>query len=99
MTKSGNGKPVIPRKRNSKTGNADIDLGLDRNRHLVENAIARLKHFRASATRYDKLKRNYVGACRPSLAHSSGYLYESATALSKPAWRSKKSKSMILLIR
>ncbi|WP_040628526.1 transposase, partial [Simonsiella muelleri] len=28
-------------------------------RHLVENAFARLKHFRALATRYDKLKRNY----------------------------------------
>jgi len=26
---------------------------------LVENVFARLKHFRATATRYDKLKRNY----------------------------------------
>ena len=28
--------------------------------HLVENAFARLKHYRAIATRYDKLKRNYL---------------------------------------
>ncbi|MCU4376511.1 transposase, partial [Acinetobacter variabilis] len=28
-------------------------------RHLVENAFARLKHFRAIATRFDKLARNY----------------------------------------
>ncbi len=30
--------------------------------HLVENAFARLKHYRAIATRYDKLARNYA-AC------------------------------------
>ncbi len=48
--------PVIPRKKNSKTGNADIDWCLYKYRHLVENAFARLKHFRSIATRYDKLK-------------------------------------------
>lgn len=52
--------PIIPRKKNSKTGNADIDWGLYKCRHLVENIFARLKHFRAIATRYDKLKRNYA---------------------------------------
>lgn len=55
------GIPIIPRIRNSKTGNADIDWGLYKYRHLVENAFARLKHFRAIATRYDKLKRNFIG--------------------------------------
>ncbi|MCW8397290.1 IS5 family transposase [Legionella sp. PATHC038] len=50
--------PMIPRKTNSKTGNADIDWGLYKYRHLVENVFARLKHFRAVATRDDKLKRN-----------------------------------------
>lgn len=50
---------VIPRKRNSVKGNADLDWGLYRYRHLVENAFARLKQYRAVATRYDKLKRNY----------------------------------------
>ncbi len=51
-----NSSPVIPRKQNSKTGNDDIDWCLYKYRHLVENAFARLKHFRAIATRYDKLK-------------------------------------------
>ena len=31
------------------------DKGYDKLRHLVENAFARLKHYRAVATRYDKL--------------------------------------------
>ncbi len=52
--------PVIPRKRNSTIGNDDMDWGLYKYRHLVENIFARLKHFRAIATRYDKLKRNYA---------------------------------------
>ena len=52
-------KAVIPRKRNSVKGNADLDRGLYRNRHWVENAFARLKHYRAVASRFDKLKRNY----------------------------------------
>ena len=52
-------KAVIPRKRNSVKGNADLDRGLYRNRHLVENAFARLKHYQAVASRFDKLKRNY----------------------------------------
>ena len=44
---------------NSKTGNSSLDRGLYRYRHLVENAFARLKSYRAIAMRYDKLKRNY----------------------------------------
>jgi transposase len=52
-------KSVIPRKRNSVKGNADLDRGLYRYRHLVENTFARLKHYRAVASRFDKLKRNY----------------------------------------
>jgi len=55
-----NSIPVIPRKRNSRVGNADIDWCLYKYRHLVENAFARLKHYRAIATRYDKLQRNYA---------------------------------------
>lgn len=50
---------VIPRKRNSVKGNADLDTGLYRYRHLVENAFCRLKQYRAVASRFDKLKRNY----------------------------------------
>lgn len=50
---------VIPRRSHSKVGNDDMDWCLYKYRHLVENAFARLKHFRSVATRYDKLKRNY----------------------------------------
>lgn len=63
--------PIIPRKSNSKTGNDDIDWGLYKYRHLVENAFARLKHFRAIATRFDKLKRNYIAV----LALACSYLW------------------------
>lgn len=51
--------PLIPRRSNSTIGNDDMDWHLYKYRHLVENVFARLKHFRAIATRYDKLKRNY----------------------------------------
>ncbi len=54
--------PVIPRKKNSTVGNDDMDWCLYKYRHLVENVFARLKHFRAIATRYDKLKRNFEGS-------------------------------------
>lgn len=52
--------PLIPRRSNSKLGNHHMDWCLYKYRHLVENIFARLKHFRAIATRYDKLKRNYL---------------------------------------
>jgi transposase len=52
--------PMIPRKENSKTGNEDMDWCLYKYRHLVENFFGKLKHYRAIATRYDKLKRNYA---------------------------------------
>ncbi|WP_198243554.1 MULTISPECIES: IS5 family transposase [Bacteria] len=54
--------PVIPRKKNSTRGNDEMDWCLYKYRHLVENVFARLKHFRAIATRYDKLKRNFEGS-------------------------------------
>jgi transposase len=62
---------VIPRKSNSVIGNADMDGSLYRHRHLVENAFARLKHFRGLATRYDKLKRNY----QSGVAMACGFLW------------------------
>ncbi len=64
-------RPVIPRKRNSIKGNADLDRGLYRYRHLVENAFARLKHYRSVAFRYDKLKRNYESM----VAMACGFLW------------------------
>lgn len=64
-------KAVIPRKSNSVIGNGGMDWALYRYRHLVENAFARLKQFRAVATRYDKLKRNYES----SVAMACGFLW------------------------
>ncbi|WFQ79415.1 IS5 family transposase [Xenorhabdus sp. SF857] len=51
---------VIPYRKNSRKSDKSIDDVLYRYRHLVENAFARIKHFRAIATRYDKLARNYA---------------------------------------
>lgn len=62
---------VIPRKSNSVKGNGEMDWCLYKYRHLVENAFARLKHYRAVATRYDKLKRNYESM----VAIACGYLW------------------------
>ncbi len=45
-----NANPVIPVKSNSTKSNDDLDKCLYKYRHLVENAFARLKHFRAIAT-------------------------------------------------
>jgi transposase len=44
---------VIPARRTRK-GRFDFDREMYRWRHLVENAFAKLKEFRAVATRYDK---------------------------------------------
>ncbi len=51
--------PIIPLRSNSKRSNKEFDKYLYKLRHLVENAFSRLKHFRAIATRFDKLARNY----------------------------------------
>lgn len=53
-------KTVIPYRKNNRKSDKKIDNGLYRYRHLVENAFARIKHFLAIATRYDKLARNYA---------------------------------------
>jgi transposase len=63
--------PVIPKKINSKTRNDGMDWNLYKYRHLVENIFARLKHFLAIATRYDKLKRNYTSM----VALACGFLW------------------------
>jgi transposase len=49
----------IPRRKNSIKVNKGLDRHLYKLKLLVENAFARLKHYRAVATRYDKLARNY----------------------------------------
>src|SRR5260370_20387080 len=51
--------PVIPPKANRKTQRA-CDFALYCERNLVERFLNQLKHFRAIATRYDKLARNFL---------------------------------------
>ena len=51
--------PVIPPKANRKTPRA-CDYALYRERNLVERFFNKLKHYRAIATRYDKLARNFL---------------------------------------
>ena len=55
---------VIPSKSNAKEPRAfdDRDKDLYGARHLIENFFARLKQYRAIATRYDKRAVNFLGA-------------------------------------
>ena len=52
---------VIQPKSNRKVPRA-YDEDLSKARHLIENFFARLKQFRAIATRYDKRAANFLGA-------------------------------------
>ena len=54
-------KPVIPPKAN-RLVQRHCDFALYRERNLVERFFSKLKHFRAIATRYDKLARNFLAA-------------------------------------
>jgi putative transposase len=55
--------PVIPPKINRKI-KRDCDFALYRERNLVERFFNKIKHFRAIATRYDKLAKNFLAAVR-----------------------------------
>ena len=52
---------VIPAKANRREPR-DYDRHLYKARHLIENFFAKLKQFRAIATRYDKTAQNFLGA-------------------------------------
>jgi transposase len=52
---------VIPPKAGRRTSR-DFDQDLYKERHLIENLFAKLKQFRAIATRYDKTARNFLAA-------------------------------------
>ena len=54
-------QPVIPPQSNRKLPRP-YDKGLYQARHLIENFFAKLKQYRAIATRYDKTSRNFLGA-------------------------------------
>ena len=51
--------PVIPSKSNRKT-TRPCDFALYRERNLIERLFNKLKHFRAIATRYDKLAKIFL---------------------------------------
>ena len=53
--------PVIPPKANRKRPR-QYDKELYKTRHLIENFFAKIKQFRAIATRYDKTARNFLAA-------------------------------------
>jgi transposase len=59
--------PVIPPKANRKTPRA-CDFALYCERNLVERFFNQLKHFRAIATRYDKLARNFLAGVQMAAA-------------------------------
>lgn len=54
-------KIVIPPKSN-RTEPREYDQDLYKARHLIENFFAKLKQYRAIATRYDKRAANFLGA-------------------------------------
>ena len=56
------GKRVVIPSRSTTKKPREYDRHLYKERHLVENFFARLKQYRAIATRYDKTARNFLGA-------------------------------------
>ena len=56
------GKTVVIAATSSRNYQRTYDRHLYKARHLIENFFARLKQYRASATRYDKTARNFLGA-------------------------------------
>ena len=59
----------IPRKRNTKSSNDHMDWDLYKVRQLVENAFAKLKNYRAVATRFDKLKQSHENTVAPACVY------------------------------
>lgn len=56
------GKTIVVPSKSNRTQQRDYDKDLYKNRHLIENFFARLKQYRAIATRYDKRAHNFLGA-------------------------------------
>ena len=61
VLKAKNIEPVIPPKKN-RTSAREYDKHLYKARHLIENFFAKLKQYRAIATRYDKLSKVFLSA-------------------------------------
>lgn len=56
------GKRIVIPPKSNRTIKREYDEDLYRARHLIENFFARLKQFRAIATRYDKRAATFLGA-------------------------------------
>jgi transposase len=56
------GKTIVIPPKSNRTNKRDYDEDLYKDRHLIENFFARLKQYRAIATRYDKRAHNFLGA-------------------------------------
>lgn len=56
------GKTAVIPPRANRRERRDFDRYLYRARHLIENFFAKIKQFRAIATRYDKTARNFLAA-------------------------------------
>ena len=56
------GKAVVIPCLSTRRDQRSYDRHLYKARHLIENFFARLKQYRAIATRYDKTARNFLGA-------------------------------------
>lgn len=54
--------PHIPRRQKKKTTNVGFDEELYKARHCIENFFCKLKDYRAIATRFDKLGRNFLSS-------------------------------------
>jgi transposase len=57
--KARNSEAVIPSRATNKV-QREIDTHLYKERHLIENQIGKLKHFRRVFSRFDKLAKNYL---------------------------------------
>jgi len=57
--KEQNSSVVIPSRVNRKE-QREVDAHLYKERHLIENQIGKLKHFRRVFSRFDKLAKNYL---------------------------------------
>jgi transposase len=56
------GKSAVIPPRNNRSLPRDYDRELYAVRHLIENFFAKIKQFRAIATRYEKTARNFLAA-------------------------------------
>ena len=59
---------MIPQRGTNRKEPREYDSHLYKARHLMENFFARLKQYRAIATRYNKTSRNFLGAIHMAAA-------------------------------